>query len=253
MREEAVLFVGSVLREDRSLLDLIDADYTFLNDRLAAHYSIPGVSGSHMRKVHLSDSDRAARGGLLGLGAMLTSTSFPLRTSPVLRGKWVLEQILGGRVPPPPPTVPQLPQDDAKSNGLTFRQQLEQHRSQPECASCHQRMDPLGFGLENYDPVGRWRTKQGGDDIDSHGQLPTGEEFSSPRQLRQVLLQHREEFLRNFSRKLLSYALGRGLDRFDKCVINDSLKALESSDNRASVLFEQIVLSVPFRYRYARK
>ncbi len=253
MRDEATLFVGAVLCEDHSLLDLIDSDYTFLNDRLAKHYAIPGIKGSEMRKVQLPESARASRGGLLGMGAILTSTSYPLRTSPVLRGKWVMEQILGGKVPPPPPTVPSLSTDDAKINGLTFRQRLEQHRSQPDCAACHQKMDPLGFGLENFDPVGRWRTAVAGEPVDAHGELPSGEKFSGPAELRHALMQRRQEFLRTFCRKMLGYALGRGLDRFDDCVINDCLKALEANDDHSSLLFEQIVLSVPFRYRYSKK
>ena len=251
MRAEAVEFVGYVLREDRSLSELLDADYTFLNERLAKHYGIAGVSGVEMRKVQLVDHTQ--RGGLLGMAAVLTSTSYPLRTSPVLRGKWVLEEILGQRVPPPPPTAGKLPQDDNQPDGLTFRQRLESHRSRAECAGCHQKMDPLGFGLENFDPIGRWRTEQGGKPIDAGGELPSGEKFVGPRELRAVLQKRHDEFLRNFARKMLGYALGRELDRFDNCVIDSAVKRLDDDHQRSSILIDEIVLSMPFRYRYAKK
>ncbi len=250
MHEEAVQFVNSVLCGDGSLIDLLDADYTFLNGRLARHYGIDGVTGPQMRKVTLTDRDR---GGVLGLGAVLTATSYPLRTSPVLRGKWVLEQLLGERVPPPPPDVGKLPQDDKKVDGLTFRQRMERHRTQAECAACHQKMDPLGFGLENFDAVGRWRDTQRGDPVDAGGELPSGETFSGPAELRQVLLKRQDQFLGNFCRKMLGYALGRGLNRFDQCVVEDAMKALKADGNRSSALIETIVLSKPFRYRYSKK
>jgi mono/diheme cytochrome c family protein len=250
MHEEAVEFVNSVLRDDRSLVDLLDADYTFLNGKLARHYGIDGINGREMRKVTLSDRNR---GGVLGLGAVLTATSYPLRTSPVLRGKWVLEQLLGERVPPPPPDVGKLRQDDKQIDGLTFRQQLERHRTQAECAACHRKMDPLGFGLENFDAVGRWRDTQRGAPVDAGGELPSGEKFAGPAELRQVLLKRQDEFLGNFCRKMLGYALGRGLNRFDQCVVEDAMKALKGDGNRSSALIETIVLSKPFRYRYSKK
>jgi mono/diheme cytochrome c family protein len=250
MREEAVSLVNSIIREDHDLIDLLNADYSFLNERLARHYGIDGVEGAEMRKVHLDDRNR---GGVLGLGAVLTATSYPLRTSPVLRGKWVLEQLLGERVPPPPPDVGKLSQDDHKIDGLTFRQQMERHRTQEECAACHRKMDPLGFGLENFDAIGRWRLAQAGDPIDAAGELPDGEKFSGPAGLRQVLLKRQDEFLRNFCRKMLGYALGRGLSRFDQCVIEDAMKSLKAHDDRPSALIEAVVLSKPFRYRYAKK
>jgi hypothetical protein len=249
-RQEVALFFNSIITEDHSLLELIDADYTFANDRLAKLYGIGGVSGSEMRRVTLPNRDR---GGVLGMAAVLTSTSYPLRTSPVLRGKWVLEQLLGDRVPPPPPTAGQLPPDDHQNDGLTFRQRLEKHRSNPECASCHSRMDPLGFGLENFDAIGRWRATQAGEPIDASGVLPNGEKFAGPRELKDVLLKRKDDFLRNFSRKMLGYALGRGLNRFDECVINDAMKALQANDDRPSSLIETIVLSAPFQYRYAKR
>jgi hypothetical protein len=180
-------------------------------------------------------------------------TSYPLRTSPVLRGKWVLEDLLGARVPPPPPNAGELPKDDRNANGLSFRKQLEMHRSRSECATCHQRMDPLGFGLENFDPIGRFRTEQAGQPIDAAGELPSGDKFNGPRELKAVLLKQKSEFVRNVARKLLGYALGRQLYRFDQCVIDDSIKALEADGYKASLLVERIALSYPFRHRYVKK
>lgn len=250
MRDEAVGFVETILREDRSLLELIDSDYAVLNDRLAEHYGLPAVEGDEFRKVSLEDR---RRGGVLGLGAVLTSTSLPLRTSPVLRGKWILAEVLGSKVPPPPPDAGVLPEDDHHPEGLSLRQQLERHRTKPECAACHQRMDPLGFGLESFDAVGRWRDQFNGQPIDSTGTLPDGQSFNGPAELKQVLLTRRGEFLYNFSRKMLGYALGRDLSPFDDCVIREAVKSLEANEFRSSVLMEQIVLSYPFRHRYAKK
>ncbi len=250
MRTEAILFFDAIVREDRGLPDLLDADYTFLNDRLAAHYGIPNIAGSEMRRVQLTDPNR---GGVLGLGAVLTTTSYPLRTSPVLRGKWVLEAILGEKMNPPPPTAGSLPPDDVQADHLTFRQRLERHRSQAECASCHQRMDPLGFGLENFDPTGAWRTTEAGAPVDASGELTNGEKFTGPRELRQLLLKRRDQFLRNFVRKMLGYALGRSLGRYDDCVIDETMKALAANEYRSSILFEKIVMSIPFQHRFAAK
>jgi len=250
MRREAVLFFDSIVRDDHSLLELLDADYTFANERLAKLYGIPDVAGDEFRRVKLADR---VRGGVLGMAAVLTGTSYPLRTSPVLRGKWVLETLLGEKVPPPPPTAGKLPPDDRQADGLSFRQRLEQHRRLPQCASCHSRMDPLGFGLENFDPIGRWRIEQNGEPIDCSGELPNGEKFSGPRELKDIILRHRDQFLHNLSRKMLGYALGRGLNRFDDCVVEDCVKALEANDCKPSMLLEQIALSTPFQYRYAKK
>jgi hypothetical protein len=249
-RQELVLFFDSIIREDRSLLDLIDADYTFANQKLARLYNLPALKGTEMRRVALADH---TRGGVLGMAATLTATSYPLRTSPVLRGKWVLEQLLGERIPPPPPTVPQLPQDDHQTDGISFRQRLEQHRSNPECAACHSRMDPIGFGLENFDAIGRWRTSLGTEPVDASGVLTDGQRFSGPQELKRILIQKKSQFLANFSRKIAGYALGRELNKFDQCVLNDAALALQGSDNRPSALIETIVLSKPFLYRYATK
>lgn len=248
-RQEVVLFVDSVFREDRSVLDLLGSRYTFANGRLARLYGIQGVHGNEFKRVELNDRHR---GGVETMAAVLTTTSYPLRTSPVLRGKWVLEQLLGERIPPPPPTAGQLPPDDHQSDGLTLRQRLERHRSNPECASCHARMDPIGFGLENFDAMGRWRTTQANEPIDSSGVLPDGTQFDGPQQLRDVLLKRKPQFLYNFSRKLLGYALGRSLNRFDECVIKDAIRAMEANDDKPGVLIETIVLSAPFQLRYAK-
>jgi hypothetical protein len=219
--DELVCFVDSIFREDRSLLDLIDADYTFVNAPLAKLYGIPNVSGAAMRRVNVS----AERGGLMSMAAVLTTTSYPLRTSPVLRGKC----------------------------GLPFRARLEAHRANPECAGCHSKMDPLGFGLENFDAIGRWRTSDGSSAIDSSGVLPSGERFAGPVQLKKLLLNRRDAFLHHLSRKMLGYALGRELNRFDECVLTDIKDALAGSDNRPQAMIETIVLSKPFRFRYSTR
>jgi hypothetical protein len=250
MRDEAILLFHDVISNNNSLVTLLDADYTFVNERLSSHYGIPNVTGPAMRRVTLTDRNR---GGVLGLAAVHTVTSYPLRTSPVLRGKWVLEEILGSKVPPPPANVPSLPPDDDKHEGLSFRQQLEQHRKNPECASCHSRMDPLGFGLENFDAVGRWRTELAGQKIDSTGVLPSGEKFSNPAELKAVLLKKKDEVVRNLSRKMLGYALGRSLNQFDQCVIDDAMKAMRADGYKSETLILSIVLSYPFQYRFAKK
>lgn len=247
-RDEAALLFHAVVSENLSLTELIDADYTFANEALAGIYGIEGVEGPEMRRVQLAD---ARRGGVLGMAGVLTATSHPLRTSPVLRGKWVLEQLLGERVPPPPPNVPQLPEDEQHLEGMTLRQRLEAHRKNPECASCHQTMDPIGFGLENFDPIGRWREEQSGQPIDAAGTLPNGAAFNGPQELKNILLSRKDDFVRNLARKMLGYALGRSLTRFDECVVNDTLAALQADNYHAEHLFQSIVLSHPFRHRYA--
>jgi hypothetical protein len=248
MREETVLFFDHVVREDRSVLELLDAQYTFVNEVLAAHYGIDGVRGSEMRRVELEDP---RRGGLLGHASVLTVTSYPHRTSPVLRGRWILEELLGAEVPPPPPDVPVLNERRRNAESKSFRERLEQHRSKAECASCHSRIDPLGFGFEEFDPLGRWRTELAGAPIDSTGKLPTGEEFRGPVELKAILLgRRRTEFLRNLSRKVLGYALAREVNRVDLCVVDDCVQALEEGGYRPSRLLESVVLSYPFLHRY---
>ena len=248
MRAETAAFFHHILREDRSLMELIDADYTYANERLATLYSIDGVLGEDMQRVELSDPNR---GGVLGMAAVLTATSHPLRTSPVLRGKWVLEQLLGDRVPPPPPDAGTLPEDDHQADGLTLRARLEAHRQNPECASCHSRMDPIGFGLENFDPIGRWRVEQAGQPVDAQGTLPSGESFTGPNELKAILLARKDDFARNLARKMFGYAMGRSLTPYDECVIDDAMAAMQENDYRPSALITQIVLSYPFRHRYS--
>jgi hypothetical protein len=245
IREPIALF-DSILREDLSLVNLLDSDYTFLNEDLAKHYSIPGVEGKEFRRVKLTDHNR---GGVLGMGAILTLTSYPLRTSPVLRGKWVLEEVLGTPPPPPPPMVKSLPQDERPRQGLTFRQQLEKHRADPNCAGCHKRMDPLGLGLENFDAIGRWRTEIQGVRVDSSGVLASGEPFSGPAELKRLLLQRQDLFLRNLTGKMLSYALGRGLEYYDAPVVKQISQKIAQNGCRSSVLLTEIVKSYPFQYR----
>jgi hypothetical protein len=250
MREETLLFFDSIVRDDRSVLQLLDADYTFLNERLAGLYNIKGVQGPQMRRVRLDDS---LRGGMLGHASILTVTSYPHRTSPVLRGRWVLEELLGTEVPPPPPDVPVLDRK-AATNAQSIRQQLEKHRAKAECATCHKRMDPLGFGLENFDPLGRWRAEQGGRPIDSSGVLPGGDKFTGLVELKKLLLdKRRPEFVANLSHKMLGYALERALNKVDKLVVADAAKALEDGQWRISRLLETIVVSYPFLHRYHMK
>lgn len=251
MREEAVALVTAVFREDRPLTDLIAADYAYVNGRLAAHYGLPLPADAPWQKLPLEDRQR---GGVVTMASVLTSASYPRRTSPVLRGRWLLEELLGSRVPPPPPNVPPLEEPDGSlTTALTMRQRLEVHRQNPDCASCHDRMDPLGFGLENFDAIGRWRTQDQGAEIDSTGTLPSGERFDGPEGLKTILVQRSDEFAQHFVRKLLGFALGRELNKFDRCVADECVKALQENDYRASVLIERIALSYPFQHRYYKK
>ncbi|HEX8203613.1 MAG TPA: DUF1592 domain-containing protein [Isosphaeraceae bacterium] len=244
MLRETELFFESVVREDRSLLDLLDARDTFLNERLARHYGIGGVQGEEFRQVQLKD-DR--RGGVLTQASVLTVTSNPTRTSPVKRGKWILEQILGTPPPPPPPDVPDL-KEEKKPTG-SVRQRLEQHRANPSCAVCHARMDPLGFGLENFDATGAWRDRDGSFPIDASGTLPSGRSFSGPGQLKAILLDRKEEFARCLTEKMLTYALGRGLEDPDRCVVERIVAELARDRYRFSRLVLGVVRSDPFRNR----
>jgi hypothetical protein len=247
MYDETVTFVHDVDKNDRSVLNLLDADYTFLNELLARHYGIEDVSGAQMRRVALKDG---RRGGVLTQASVLTVTSYPRRTSPVLRGKWVLEEILGTPPPPPPPVVGTLSQEDAPKEGLTFRQRLEKHREKPECAGCHARLDPLGFGLENFDAVGRWREAIENTPVDVSGQMPTGEKFTGPQELKRYLLRARKDtFVRNLSERMLSYALGRGLEPHDLPAVRKIAGRVEKNGYRGTTLVEEIVSSYPFQYR----
>ncbi len=249
-REETERFVASLLREDRSVLDLLGADYTFVNERLAAHYGIENVYGSHFRRVTLDDELAERRGGIFGHGSVLTVTSYPNRTSPVLRGKWMLTNVLGTPPPPPPADVPDLPDRGADGQAATVRDRLARHRESPACSVCHAPMDPLGLALENYDAVGRWRTTgEAGLPIDSSGQLPDGTVFHGPAGLRSLLLERRHEFAATLTEKLLAYALGRGPEHFDRPTIRHIIRNAASTNYRWSSIIVGIVKSTPFRMR----
>ncbi len=242
---ETELFVESQFRDDRSVLDLLRADYTFVNNRLAELYGIPNVYGSHFRRVTLVDEKRR---GLLGHGSILTVTSYPNRTSPVLRGKWVLENLLGAPPPPPPPDVPALP-EGSTTKPTTVRQRLEQHRANPTCASCHARMDPLGFPLENFDAIGQWREADRDVPIDAMTVLPDGTTVDGPVAFRRALLARGEEFVTNFTEKLLTYALGRGVEYYDAPAVRRIVRDASARDYRWSDVVLGIVRSVPFQMR----
>ncbi len=247
-QRETELFFESILREDRSLFELLDANYTFLNQRLAEHYGIPGIYGSQFRRVTLNDATRASRGGLLGQGSILTVTSYPNRTSVVQRGKWILENLLGSPPPPPPADIPDLKAHGKDGRLLTMREQMEVHRANPVCASCHARMDPIGFALENYDGIGRWRTKDAGSPIDASGKLPGGTTFNGPAELKKILLTgHRDEFATTVTEKLLTYALGRGLEAYDAPSVRAIMRQAAKKDYRFSALVYAVVKSMPFQ------
>jgi uncharacterized protein DUF1592/uncharacterized protein DUF1588/uncharacterized protein DUF1585/uncharacterized protein DUF1587/uncharacterized protein DUF1595/cytochrome c len=246
-RRETELFFESILRDNRSVFDLLDANYTFLNQKLAEHYGIRGVYGSQFRRVALSDPNRS---GLLGQGSILTVTSYPNRTSVVQRGKWILENLLGAPPPPPPPDVPDLKPRGKDGKLLTMREQMDLHRANPICASCHARMDPIGFALENYDAVGRWRAKDAGAMIDASGKLPDGTKFNGPAELKKILLTgHRDEFATTVTEKLLTYALGRGLESYDAPAVREIMKESARDDYRLPALINAIINSKPFQMR----
>lgn len=243
--KETELFFGMIVRENRSIYDMLDARYTYVNERLAKFYGIPDVKGSEFRKVVLSDGHRA---GLLTQGSILTLTSFPTRTSPVKRGQWVLENLLGTPPPAAPPVVPALEETQKAHPGLSFREQLILHRADPGCASCHKLMDDIGFGLQNFDAVGRWREMDGEFPVDARGVLPTGEEFNGPMELIQILRKRKDQFSRCLTEKLLTYATGRGVEYYDKCSVDEVLERLQK-DDRFENLVIGVVLSTPFRAR----
>ena len=249
LRTETELFVQSIIREDRSVLDLLTADYTYVNDRLARHYDIPNVYGSRFRRVTLEGE---ARRGLLGHGSILTVTSYPNRTSPVLRGKYILEQILGTPPSPPPPDVPDLEENAPGEEPKSLRARLELHRRNPTCASCHRVMDPLGFALENFDGVGQWRVKEEGGAIDPGGQLADGSAIDGPIALRQALVRRPEMFVRTLTQKLMTYGLGRGIDHTDRPLIRAIALESSAADYRFSSIVLGIVKSVPFQMKKAQ-
>ena len=249
MRRETELLFEHVMREDLSVNELLTADYTFVNERLAEHYGIPSVYGSHFRQVPVAEE---ARRGLLGHASILTVTSYPNRTSPVLRGKWVLENVLGTPAPPPLPDVPALEENESGKVARTLRERLAEHRANPVCATCHDVMDPIGLGLENFDAVGKWRTKEPGGEIDAHGQLADGRQIDGAAQLREALTADPEQFARVFTDKLLTYALGRGLEAYDMPTVRRIVREAEDEDYRFSALVKGIVNSAPFRMRRAQ-
>ena len=246
MVEEARLFFESIVRENRSVVDFVDSDYTFLNGTLAALYGLEKtVTGPEMRKVKLEDANR---GGILGMPGILASTSFPNRTSPVKRGVWVLEQVLGEHVPPPPPNVPPLEKQDKQAvENLTLRQRTELHRTNAVCANCHKILDPIGFGLENFDAIGRWRNQDDtGGAIDAAGELPGEKRFSSPRELKAIIAARKDELAQNLTRKLLAYALCRQLEGYDEIVVDQLMETIAKDGYRMQTLISEIVTSYPF-------
>ena len=244
---ETELFVASQLRDDRSVVELLTADYTFVNERLARHYGIPNVYGSRFRRVKWDDEKRR---GLLGQGSILAVTSLATRTSPVVRGKWILENVLGTPPPPPPPDVPELPERAESGGAAPLRARLEAHRANPVCSNCHARMDPLGFALENFDAVGQWRgTDAGGAPIDTSGVLPDGAAFDGLPALRDVLHGRRAEFVATVTEKLLTYALGRGVEHYDRPAVRAIVRGAAHDDYRWSSIIVGVARSLPFRMR----
>jgi len=246
---ETDLFLTSMLREDHGVLELLNSNYTFVNERLARHYGIPNIYGGRFRRVTLTDD---ARKGLLGKGSILMLTSQPNRTSPVVRGKWVLENILGSPPPPPPPNVPPLA-EGKDAERLTMRQRMEQHRANPVCAGCHAQMDPIGFAMENFDGVGKWRSTEAQVAIDASGTLPDGTKFQGPAELQKILLNRPELFVTTVTEKLLTYALGRGLEYYDQPTIRSIMRDAARNNYRWSALILGIVKSAPFQKRMARE
>lgn len=247
LREEAILYVSEIFRKDRPLTELISSNSVYINGRLASFYGLDLPQDAPWQSVAVSDGKR---GGVITMASVLTSSSYPRRTSPVLRGRWILDELLGSPVPPPPPNVPALEESSHNDANQTMRQRLEIHRQKAECASCHDRMDPLGFGLENYDGIGRWRDSENGLAIDSAGKLPSGDQFSGPTELKSVLMKRSADFQQHFIRKLLGFALGRSLNKFDACIVETCMKKLNENEMRSQILLEEIALSYPFQHRY---
>lgn len=248
MVKEAEAFFEYVVQNDRPVLDFLDADYTFVNARLAEHYGLKNVAGAEFRKVTLPDT---RRGGIITMASTLTVTSNPTRTSPVKRGKWILENVLGTPPPPAAPDVPELPPTGQLKG--TLREQMEQHRSNPSCATCHAKLDPLGFGLENFDGIGGWRALDNKKPVDASGELPGGVKFSGPAELRKVLLGKADQFRGCFAEKLLTFGLGRGLEYYDKCALDEITKASKENGDKFSALVLAVVKSDPFQKRKGKR
>jgi hypothetical protein len=245
MATETKMFFNDILQSNLPITDFIDSNFTFLNERLANLYGIPGVSGKEFQRVEVQEP----RGGVLTQASVLTVTSNPTRTSPTKRGKWVLEQILGTPPPPPPPGVGVISDEQHRISGATLRQLMEEHRKNPSCAVCHSKMDPIGFGLDNFDAVGRWRTKDGNFDLDTTGVLPDGRSFKGPVDLKQILLADKPKFARSLAEKLLTYGLGRGLDATDRCALDGIVKRTEASGYKFDSLIVAVIDSDPFTKR----
>jgi hypothetical protein len=246
MYDEARLFFESIVRENKSVVSFVDSDYTFLNETLAKLYGMEkSVKGPEMRQVKLTNANR---GGILGMPGILATTSFPNRTSPVKRGVWVLEQVLGDHVPPAPPNVPTLEkQDKKKIANLTLRQRTELHRTNAVCANCHKILDPIGFGLENFDAIGRWRDQDDtGGKIDAAGELPGGKHFTTPKELKAIIATRKDELARNLTEKLLAYALCRQLEGYDEIVVDHLMATIAKEGYRMQTLIAEIVTSYPF-------
>jgi hypothetical protein len=246
MRRETELFFERVIREDRSILEFLDAPWTFLNERLALHYGVPGVRGPGFRPVALEGLPRA---GILTQASVLTVSSYATRTSPVLRGKWILENLLNAPPPAPPPGVPPLEESTTAAQATSVRERLEAHRTNPTCASCHRRMDPLGFGLEHYDAIGAWREKDGESPIDASGALPDGRTFDDAAGLQAILATEREAFTKAIGAKLLTWALGRGLEAPDRRLLRQIARDVPADQYRFSALVLAIVRSPAFQMR----
>jgi hypothetical protein len=247
IRMEPVLFFQHILAEDRPVHELLDANYTFFDTRLMRHYGLD-IRGTRLQSKRYDLPADSHRGGLLGMAAVHIVSSYPHRTSPVLRGKWVRETLLGSPPPPPPPDVPELNEKHEGAAPKSVRALLEQHRQNPACASCHNSIDPIGFGLENYDMLGRWRAEEAGQPVDARGELPDGTTFDGPQELKQALLRRKDDFVRHLTTKLLGFALGRGLTIEDQCAVEEIVRKVKEADYKSHVLIAEIVCSVPFRF-----
>jgi hypothetical protein len=243
---ETELFLDAQLKEDRGIFDLLTSDETYLNEQLARHYGIPGIYGTHFRRVKLTDQNRF---GLLGKASTLAVTSYTTRTSPTIRGKWLLENILAAPMPPPPPNVPTLESSNKDGRPLSVREMLEMHRANPACAGCHARMDPLGLSLENFDAIGQWRATDAGHPIDASGVLLDGTKVNGPRELREAVLAKKSQFATAVTEKLLTYALGRGLEYYDAPAIREIDRQAAANGYRWSSLILATVKSAPFQMR----
>jgi hypothetical protein len=250
MRRETELLFEDIVHGDRSVVTLLNADYTFVDERLARHYGIPNVEGDRFRRVQVTDPNRY---GILGHGSILTVTSYATRTSPVVRGKWIMDNLLGSPPPRPPANVPPLKENAVGAKPLPVRLRLEEHRKNPACASCHTMMDPIGFSLENFDGVGAWRIHDSAENIDASGKLVDGTKVNGPVSLREALVDHSDAFLHTFTEKFLTYALGRGTEPYDMPVVRAIDRRAAHNGNRFSAFVLGIVESVPFQMRRAEE